>query len=162
MSGGAEQPEVVIGIDRESIGFSAAHFSVLETGAEPLHGHNYRVALHARGRLRDNGMLVDFGVLKAALREECRRLDHSMLVPTASPEVTVVEHPDGQVELREGARRFLLPGSDCRLLPVPNTTCECLAGLLLDRLRRRLSGAPVRLEVTVEESPGQGATAAER
>jgi 6-pyruvoyltetrahydropterin/6-carboxytetrahydropterin synthase len=158
---GEAAPEVVVGIDRDSIGFSAAHFSVLDTGAERLHGHNYRVALRARGRLRDDGMLVDFGVLKGALREECGELDHRMLVPTACPEVTVVEHADGQVELREGARHFLLPASDCRLLPVRNTTCECLAGLLLERLRRRLGGSPVRLEVTVEESPGQGATVSE-
>jgi 6-pyruvoyltetrahydropterin/6-carboxytetrahydropterin synthase len=151
----------VVGIDRESLGFSAAHFSIVETGAERLHGHNYRVALRARGRLRDDGTVVDFAILKAALREECGRLDHRMLVPTASPEVTVVEHSDGQVELREGARRFLIPGSDCLLLPLRNTTCECLAGLFLERLRRRLGSTAVRLEVTVEESPGQGATAAE-
>jgi 6-pyruvoyltetrahydropterin/6-carboxytetrahydropterin synthase len=153
--------EVAVGIDKESIGFSAAHFSIVETGSEPLHGHNYRVAVRARGRVRDDGTLVDFALLKAAMRAECARLDHRMLVPTACPEVTVVEHPDGQVELREGDRRFLIPGSDACLLPVRNTTCECLAGLLLGRLRERLGEIPLRLEVTVEESPGQGATVEE-
>jgi hypothetical protein len=44
---------------------------------------------------------------------------------------------------------------------VRNTTCECLAQLLLERLRRRLGEIPIRLEVTVEESPGQGATVSE-
>ena len=158
---GGVDAEVVVAIDRESIGFSAAHFSVVESGAERLHGHNYRVALRARGRLRDDGTVVDFAILKAALREECDRLDHRMLVPTASPEVTVVEHPGGEVELREGGRRFLVPASDCCLLPVRNTTCECLAALLVERLRQRLAGVPVRLEVTVEETAGQGATARE-
>jgi len=156
------EPEVTVEIDKASIGFSAAHFSIVESGAEPLHGHNYTVGLRARGRLRADGTLVDFGLLKAAARAECASLDHRMLVPTASPVVTVVEHPDGQVELCEGGRRFLIPGSDACLLPVRNTTCECLAELLLERLRSRLGELPVRLEVTVEESPGQGATVAER
>jgi 6-pyruvoyltetrahydropterin/6-carboxytetrahydropterin synthase len=161
MFGEAGEAEVVIRVDRESIGFSAAHFSITETGSERLHGHNYRVAAAARGRLLEAGTLLDFSVLKQALREECARLDHRMLVPTACPEVTVVERPDGQVELREGARCFLIPASDSCLLPVRNTTCECLAGLLLTRLRRRLGPLPIRLEVTVEESPRQGATASE-
>ena len=148
-------------IDKASIGFSAAHFSIVETGSERLHGHNYRVSLRVRGPLRADGTVIDFALLKAALRAECGLLDHRMLVPTACPEVEVTELPGGEVELREGERRFLFPASDTRLLPVCNTTCECLAELLLARLRDRLGEAPVRLEVTVEESPGQGATVTE-
>ena len=151
---------MAVHIDKASIGFSAAHFSIVETGSEPLHGHNYRVSLRARGGLREDGTVVDFALLKAAARAECAVLDHRMLVPTACPEVRVTEL-DGEVELREGTRRFLLPASDTCLLPVRNTTCECLAELLLGRLRRRLGELPVRLEVTVEESPGQGATVTE-
>lgn len=155
------EPVVAVHIDKGSIGFSAAHFSIVETGSEPLHGHNYRVTLRAHGGLRKDGTVVDFALLKAAARAECALLDHRMLVPTACPEVTVTELGGGEVELREGTRRFLLPVSDICLLPVRNTTCECLAELLLGRLRERLGALPVRLEVTVEESPGQGATVAE-
>ena len=62
---------------------------------------------------------------------------------------------------REGARRFVFPRSDVCLLPVGNTTCECLAAHLLSRVRDTLEDADVRLEVTIEETPGQGATVAE-
>ena len=155
------EPEVTVLVDKGSIGFSAAHFSIVETGSEPLHGHNYQVSLRARGPLRADGTVIDFGILKAALRAECDLLDHRMLVPTASPEVAVSEPAAGEVEVREGGRRFLFPASDTRLLPVRNTTCECLAEMLLARLRARLGEAPVRLELTVEESPGQGATVTE-
>jgi 6-pyruvoyl-tetrahydropterin synthase len=153
--------EVVVEIDKESIGFSAAHFSIVETGSERLHGHNYRVSLRARGRLRDDGTLVDFAVLKQAMRRECEALDHRMLVPTACPQVLVAELPGGEVEVREGNRRFLFPGSEVVQLAVRNTTCECLAEYLVHQLRRRLGDLPLRLEVTVDESPGQGATVAE-
>lgn len=155
------EPEVRVLVDKRSIGFSAAHFSILESGSEPLHGHNWLVSVQARGRLREDGTLIDFSVLKAAMRAECAALDHRMLIPTAAPEVTVTELGGGEVELREGSRRFVLPAAETCLLPVRNTTCECLAGLLLERLRGRLGEVPVRLEVTVEESPGQGATVGE-
>jgi 6-pyruvoyl-tetrahydropterin synthase len=61
--------------------FAAAHFLADYHGkCERLHGHNYRVLAHARGGdLDEGGMLVDFGILKAALREVCAGLDHSCL-----------------------------------------------------------------------------------
>ncbi len=61
--------------------FAAAHFLTEYHGkCERLHGHNYRVVAHARGtELDSGGMLVDFGVLKKALRGVCERLDHSNL-----------------------------------------------------------------------------------
>lgn len=61
--------------------FAAAHFLADYHGkCERLHGHNYRVLAHARGtELDPGGMLVDFGVLKKALRDVCASLDHSNL-----------------------------------------------------------------------------------
>ena len=148
-------------IRKDRLGFAAAHFSILESGAERIHGHNYRVSLRAHGTLRPDGTVVDFGTLKAAVAEECAALDHRMLIPQECPDVAIEHTADGHVEMRHGARRFVFPAAEVRLLPVPNTTCECLSAYLLDRLRRRLPELPVRLEVEVEESPGQGATVAE-
>jgi len=61
--------------------FAAAHFLADYHGkCERLHGHNYRVLAHARGgELDAGGMLLDFGVLKDALRGVCASLDHSNL-----------------------------------------------------------------------------------
>lgn len=61
--------------------FAAAHFlSDYHGKCEHLHGHNYRVLAHVSGENLDNGgMLLDFGILKSALREVCKRLDHSNL-----------------------------------------------------------------------------------
>ena len=58
--------------------FAAAHFLADFHGkCENLHGHNYRVKAYVRGNdLDEGGMLMDFGVLKAALREVCKGLDH--------------------------------------------------------------------------------------
>jgi 6-pyruvoyltetrahydropterin/6-carboxytetrahydropterin synthase len=61
--------------------FAAAHFlSHYHGKCENLHGHNYRVRVFARGnRLSEGGMLIDFGILKEALRAVLSRLDHSSL-----------------------------------------------------------------------------------
>jgi 6-pyruvoyltetrahydropterin/6-carboxytetrahydropterin synthase len=62
-------------------GFAAAHFLTRYHGkCERLHGHNYKVLVTAAGaELNDGGMLLDFGVLKAALRNVIAELDHSSL-----------------------------------------------------------------------------------
>lgn len=61
--------------------FAAAHFLRDYHGkCEALHGHNYKVFAHVRGnQLDEGGMLLDFGVVKKALREICARLDHTNL-----------------------------------------------------------------------------------
>ncbi|HET6449782.1 MAG TPA: 6-carboxytetrahydropterin synthase QueD [Spirochaetia bacterium] len=62
-------------------GFAAAHFLTRYHGkCERLHGHNYKVFVTASGReLDEGGMLLDFGVLKAALRRITDELDHTSL-----------------------------------------------------------------------------------
>ena len=61
--------------------FSAAHALTHYHGkCENLHGHNYLVRAYARGQaLGGGGMLLDFGVLKGALRQAAAELDHSNL-----------------------------------------------------------------------------------
>ena len=66
---------------RVTADFSAAHFlSHYHGKCEQLHGHNYHVRLWAQGReLGEGGMLVDFALLKDALRQVCNKLDHTNL-----------------------------------------------------------------------------------
>src|SRR5260221_2739293 len=100
-------PDAVLSIDKERLGFAAAHFSILEGGSERIHGHNYRVSLRARGQVRRDGTVVDFAALKDALGAECALLDHHMLLPGESRAVEIEAGTDGHVAVREGARRFL-------------------------------------------------------
>ncbi|MCF7928232.1 MAG: 6-carboxytetrahydropterin synthase QueD [Spirochaetales bacterium] len=61
--------------------FAAAHFLASYHGkCERVHGHNYRVRLTCEGQeLDEGGMLVDFGVLKQALKTVLLELDHTNL-----------------------------------------------------------------------------------
>ncbi|TMB89391.1 MAG: 6-pyruvoyl tetrahydrobiopterin synthase [Chloroflexi bacterium] len=158
-AGGSDQP-AVLELHRADVGFSAAHFGVVDGRSERLHGHNYRVSLRAHGMVSADGTVVDFKTLKQALGAECALLDERMLLPTRS-ETVIVEANADEVQARHGNRRFSFPRGDVQLLPVTNTTCECLAAHLLKSVRARLGPLPIRLELTVEEAPGQGATVAE-
>ncbi len=62
-------------------GFAAAHNLLNFRGkCENLHGHNWKVEVVLRGaRLQDNGILVDFGEVKQAVREALEELDHKHL-----------------------------------------------------------------------------------
>ena len=147
-------------LTRADIGFSAAHFSVIDGVAERLHGHNYRVSLRARGSVGADGTVVDFHALKDVLRQVCADLDERTLLPARSPTVHVAQE-GGSVAVDTAARHYVFPTDDVRLLPLNNTTCECLAAHLLAAVRERLGALPVRLSLGVEELPGQGATVEE-
>jgi 6-pyruvoyltetrahydropterin/6-carboxytetrahydropterin synthase len=61
--------------------FAAAHFLTRYHGkCERLHGHNYKVFVTASGsNLDEGGMLLDFVILKSALRKITSELDHTSL-----------------------------------------------------------------------------------
>ena len=61
--------------------FGAAHnLRDFRGKCENLHGHNWRVEVVLRGEsLESNGILVDFGEVKAATREALEEVDHKYL-----------------------------------------------------------------------------------
>ena len=58
--------------------FCAAHqVRLSETQCEDLHGHNYRVLIHAEAKDLDRtSYVIDFAELKKAAVEVCGRFDH--------------------------------------------------------------------------------------
>ncbi len=58
--------------------FSAAHQIRMHGGkCERLHGHNWRIRVHARaGDLNGIGMVVDFADLQRVVADVCARFDH--------------------------------------------------------------------------------------
>ena len=58
--------------------FSAAHQIRMHGGkCERLHGHNWRIRVHARAaRLNPIGMVVDFADLQKMVVELCAKFDH--------------------------------------------------------------------------------------
>jgi 6-pyruvoyltetrahydropterin/6-carboxytetrahydropterin synthase len=61
--------------------FAAAHrLTMVGAKCENMHGHNWTIEAYLAGdRLDDAGVLMDFGAVKARLREIIGRLDHQFL-----------------------------------------------------------------------------------
>ena len=124
---------------------------------EPLHGHNYRVAIEACGPLDATGCVIDFGVLLTIAKSALAAIDHAVLLPTQSAQIRV-SSGDSEVEVGFESRRWVFPRAECRLLPLQSTTVELVAGYLADRVLEGFSArglpAPTRLRIELEESPG--------
>jgi 6-pyruvoyltetrahydropterin/6-carboxytetrahydropterin synthase len=145
-------------VERQRLKFAAAHMATFGDTIEPLHGHNYAVALEAEGDLAATGWVIDFGVLKHIGREICDRLDHHFLLQLHSRllEVRII---DGAWEIGFGEKHYRLPAADVLPLPLANTTAELIAewfwGEVAQALRESGADAVRRLAVGVEEAPGQ-------
>lgn len=149
-------------LGKEDFKFSAAHFTVFGDGeAEALHGHNYRVTVELSGPdLDDLDFLVPVAATKREIRAQCAVLDEKVLLPAGCPHLEVAEG-GATVTAMLGARRYEFPSSEVVLLPVANVTVEALARLFWRRLRDRWQHLRDRVdvvEVTVTETPGQGAS----
>jgi 6-pyruvoyltetrahydropterin/6-carboxytetrahydropterin synthase len=61
--------------------FAAAHqLREFEGGCENLHGHNWKVEVCVTGdRLAENGLLIDFRIIKEATHKALDGLDHKFL-----------------------------------------------------------------------------------
>jgi 6-pyruvoyltetrahydropterin/6-carboxytetrahydropterin synthase len=144
---------------KERFVFSAAHFITYDGDVcEPLHGHNYHVAVEIAGELDANHYVVDFIAVRDSLQKIVDGLDHRMLLPTKHPLIQV-EANDTEVEVRFQERRWVFPRTDCILLPIENTTAELLARTigrqLQDALETRTGWRPPQLVIEVDECDGQ-------
>jgi 6-pyruvoyltetrahydropterin/6-carboxytetrahydropterin synthase len=150
-------------IAREQYKFSCAHMTVFPDGTkERLHGHNYTLGIALE---LDSVALPDmlpFAPIKAALAELCAAWKERVLVATHNPHLRIVRDDAKEIEFTLCGDRYVMPRGDALLLPIDNISVEALAAHCADLLRSKLTtviGPRVtRLEVTVEESPGQGST----
>ena len=152
-----------IKVYKQYFNFASAHFLVFGDGTrEPLHGHNYRVAVTGHAPELSADMVFDFLDIKPIVRVLCDELDHKILLPQNNPHLSFIHEGQNVVlSCRDGAR-FSLPQSDVLFLPIPNTSAERLAFYLNEQLRARVLAlfqfSFKEIEVEVEETPGQSAS----
>jgi 6-pyruvoyltetrahydropterin/6-carboxytetrahydropterin synthase len=148
-------------VTKDTLAFSSGHFITYNGDhCEPVHGHNYRVAVEVDGPLDENHYVFDFIALRDMTKAIVDTIDHRMLLPNYSPYIRL--HDDNSnwlVRYRE--RYWSFPKDECVVLPVANTTAELIADWLRTRLceamtSRNLPIPPV-IRVEVEECFGQSA-----
>jgi len=146
-------------VEQPGLMFSAGHFITLGDGqCEALHGHDYQVAVEVEGPLTEQKYVVDFLLLSEIVRKVIADWDHHVLLPLNHPQIQVV--PDSrEVQITFQDRRWVLPRSDCRLLPIPNTTSELLARLIALQvsaaLGERINWRPPLVRIELREAFGQ-------
>ena len=127
---------------RTKASFDAAHFlKDYEGKCKNIHGHRWKViveiakeTLETEGPKR--GMVLDFGDLKAVLKELCNELDHSLIYESGSLKKTTVQ---------------ALQEEDFRMIEVPFIpTAENFAKYFYDRMKEQK--IPVH-RVEVYETP---------
>lgn len=122
-------------IDGEYSGirFSACHFIPMHDKCSRLHGHSYVVRLRLDGEIGENGMLMDFVVLKKELKSVMSSMDHRTLLPAKSKEVKIIE-TEGSVEVITCGKRYVFPSEDVVLLDIPHTTAEEMAKMMVGQM----------------------------
>ncbi len=138
--------------------FSACHFIPRHEKCSRLHGHSYIVRLRMEGDIGADGMIMDFVVLKKALRGIIEEVDHRTLLPAKSTEVKITEE-GGSVEVISGCKRYVFPKEDVALLDVPTTTAEEMCKMMTLRMVADIDFPPnVRsLSIGLDEERGQTA-----
>jgi 6-pyruvoyltetrahydropterin/6-carboxytetrahydropterin synthase len=151
-------------VSKDYLVFSSAHFITFRGHqCETLHGHNYRVGVTVEGSVDDETMfVVDFSVLKRAVRQLVDEIDHKVLLPLKNPKLAFRDAgPQRHVDYF-GQHTYTFPIVDCAMVPIENTTAEMLAQYFAHRTRDELGRIGVRnltaIELEVEESFGQAAT----
>ena len=157
-TGNFRMPDYSVRIAGDNLVYSAAHFIMLPGDTpEPLHGHNFRVAVELGGPLDERDCVIDFLALLEVMKSIVAELDHAVLLPLRHPSVGISAGND-EIEVRSGGRRWVFPRADCRLLPVTSTTAELMADYLAQRLLKDLAdrgfARPERVRIELEESPG--------
>ena len=157
-------PEVIMNdatfavlLAKQDFKFSCGHFLIFDAeNAEVLHGHNYQLAVEIRGRrLDEEGLLIDFGRVKALIRDICANLDSRTLVPIRNRHLAVERHT-GSVNITFRDRSYRFPEDDVLLLDQINTSVEVLAQMIWKQIAEALE-EPCALElgVSVSQTSGQ-------
>lgn len=109
------------------------------------------------GEKAADGMVMDFVELKRSLKKIVEELDHRILLPSRSKDITIKK--GREVEVLAVGKRYVLPKDDVLILDISQTSAEELAEFILARLVRELDPPPnvSIIEVGLDEERGQTA-----
>ncbi|MCL2317426.1 MAG: 6-pyruvoyl tetrahydropterin synthase family protein [Methanomassiliicoccaceae archaeon] len=151
---------MIIEIDGSHAGitFSSCHFIPMHEKCSRLHGHSYAVRMRLEGDLDDNGMVMDFVILKKKLKAMISEMDHKVLLPARSKIVKITEK-DGSVEVVSCKKRYVFPSEDVLMLDISSTTAEEMARMMTERIIREIDLPPTIKSVAIGLDEERGQTA---
>lgn len=163
-----EARTATITIDKEDIKFSSGHFTMFSgTERERVHGHNFSVECSVECVVGDNGMAMDYEIIKSLLRQICSEWDERLLIPTESAYLEVVRDGTKIGLIFNGQKVLEVMEEEVQCLPIRNVTGEELSDYLTRYLEGALSryvesGDILNISVSVSSSKGQSVTSSVR
>lgn len=140
----------IIGVDNVcSIDCCYIHFLAFYEGkCCSAHGHSSRVSVAIGGTPDENGMVVDFVVVKKALKDALNEwLDHKLIVSSKYAQV-VDESVEIEYTTKAGKHYMLLPRSEVTIIegePLAETLANLVAEKVLQKLPHSVSSVTVTL-----------------
>ena len=118
--------------------------------------------MRGHGLCLKSDMVFDFLDIKPIVRRLCDSLDHRLLLPGENPHLSI-EKKGGNYQIRPPDGSFFsIPCQDVIVMPLTNTSVERLASFLACEIRqavwKKFDFMFEKMEVEVEETPGQSAT----
>ncbi len=151
---------MLLEIDGEHSGirFSACHFIPRHEKCSRLHGHSYVLRLRIEGDIGENGMAMDFVLLKKELRKFVDEFDHRTLLPGKS-EIVHIKDEGKSYEVICDGKRYVFPKMDVVILDVPTTTAEEMTKMMAERMVKDIEFPKNIRSVSVGMDEERGQTA---
>jgi 6-pyruvoyltetrahydropterin/6-carboxytetrahydropterin synthase len=140
------------------ITFSSCHFIPRHEKCSRLHGHSYSVRIRLEGEPDENGMVMDFVILKKKLKAMIAEMDHKVLLPAAS-EIVKIEKKGGSVEVTSCDKRYVFPEEDVLMLNIRTTTAEEMARMMAEKIISEMDFPKTIKSVAVGLDEERGQTA---
>ena len=143
----------------QNLKFSSAHLIPYHNKCGRLHGHTYAVHIEIEGKTGSEGIVLDFGLIKGALRRTLKKLDHRLIIPAKNKTLTMSNNHDGHLSVTIGSKHYVIPEDDVVLLDIESSTAEHLSLYILSQLKKalHLDENIERISVGLDEGIGQGA-----
>jgi 6-pyruvoyltetrahydropterin/6-carboxytetrahydropterin synthase len=106
----------------------------------------------------EDGMIMDFVILKKMLKQMMNEMDHMVLLPTKS-DIVHLEEKDGLIHVECNGKRYMFPRMDVVLLDVPTTTAEEMTKMMTERMVREVDFPKNVKSVSVGLDEERGQTA---
>ncbi|MGJ3492968.1 queuosine biosynthesis protein QueD [Piscirickettsia salmonis] len=127
-------------IFKERFHFCSAHFCIFSNrNKENLHGHNYYIDVEFSGEKIENGFLYPVADLKEIIQSTCDNLDEKVLIQGSSPYLTNEQSNEYITIYFNNKMLYKFPRDEVIILPIKNTTMECLAEYLLTNIKNNIS-----------------------
>ena len=122
---------------KEKIRFSSAHVIPEYENCGRLHGHTYAFHIKLFGKPDEKGIILDFSIIKAVLKDIVKKIDHKIMIPKNS-KFAKIKINDNFVNMETLGKKYVFPKEDCIILPIDSTSAEKLSLYILDKFIEKI------------------------